>query len=296
MLNTKKQGFTNLVEDDNEPISDFKGLVNYRHIQVNEFTDYSRFLLDLTFLKVKGKETLFGRALFQFKSWAPETFRKYFGKETPDYILGDVYKGRYRSLWENVLSLDTGGATLMDMLKEFLLNYLNVTSFNTIKSFSDKNSFDHMSEVDRVNMKANIHQFIIMSNLLMLYYVLKYAFSDEDDDRWSTMTANIMIHQISRLQGEMNLYSSPMEMKSFFGNMLPVFAIAKDIADIGTAAVKTIGGDYHMQSGAYEGWYRVPKEIGESLPLSAPIIRMFGTGKGNSPSLERTLVEELIKD
>jgi hypothetical protein len=67
MLNTKKQGFKNLVEDDNQPISDFKGLVNYKHIQVNEFTDYSRFLLDLTFLKVKGKETFSHQ---EFKSFA----------------------------------------------------------------------------------------------------------------------------------------------------------------------------------------------------------------------------------
>lgn len=243
---------------------------------------------------VMGKESIAGRAIFQFKSWFPETWRKYFGAETPDHILGDQYKGRYITIWNTLLTGDQKAATGKDIALEFLRKYLNVTSFGLIGNFSDEKAFQHLTKVDMLNMKRNIHQFIFLTNLWLMYYLLKYMVGDDDDDKLSTALANVMIHQVTRLTGELEMYSSLTQLSEFAKNLIPATVIMKDLNEIRQATFKTIGGDYMMQSGAYEGWYRIPKEVGEAVPLLAPAMRYKGILSGESPSKEATLIEAAI--
>jgi len=241
---------------------------------------------------VMGKRTIAGRALFQFKSWFPETWRKYWGKETPDFILGDNYKGRYLSAID-AFSTDwkkTTGATVA----EFLKKYMNVTSFGLIKNFSDPNAFSHLTKVDMMNMRRNIHQLIFMANLTMLYYLLKYLADDDGEDKLFDASANLAIHQISRLTGELEMYSSPTDLADFSKNLFPASVIIKDLSEIITAVGKSIGGDAYMQSGTYKDWHRVPKEVFEGAPFLAPAMNTYKIFSGESQSKEATLIEAAI--
>ena len=243
---------------------------------------------------LKIKESIEGRALIQFKSWFPETWRKYFGKETPDYILGDQYKGRYITIWDNLINSDTRSKTFTASISEILRKYLNVTTFGAVKNFSDPNAFSFMTEVDMRNMKRNIHQFIFQMNLFAMYYLLKYLADDDDEDKLFNASANIAIHQISRLTGELEMYSSPTALMDFTKNLLPMSMLVQDLNDIKKATVKTMGGDGYMQSGNYEGWPRIIKETGESIPLLAPSLRYWSVLSGESQSKEATLIEAAI--
>lgn len=245
---------------------------------------------------VMGKESIVGRALFQFKSWFPETWRKYYGKEVTDHILGDQYKGRYRTIWDTMLTGDEKSKTAMQTAMEFLRKYLNVTTLGLIPNFAKEDAFSHLSEIDMQNMKRNIHQFIFMANLFMMYYLLKYLADDDDDEKISTVVANLTIHQIARLTGELEMYSSPAQLSNFTKNILPITVITKDLDEIMQASIKTMKGDYTLQSGAYEGWYSIPKEIGESVPFLAPAMRYNSIIQGKSSSQEASIVEAVIAD
>lgn len=245
---------------------------------------------------VMGKESIVGRALFQFKSWFPETWRKYYGKEVTDHILGDQYKGRYRTIWDTMLTGDEKSKTAMQTAMEFLRKYLNVTTLGLIPNFAKEDAFSHLSEIDMQNMKRNIHQFIFMANLFMMYYLLKYLADDDDDEKISTVVANLTIHQIARLTGELEMYSSPAQLSNFAKNILPITVITKDLDEIMQASIKTMKGDYTLQSGAYEGWYSIPKEIGESVPFLAPAMRYNSIIQGKSSSQEASIVEAVIAD
>ena len=242
-----------------------------------------------------GKSTVEGRALFQFKTWFPETWRKYFGEESSNYILGNMYKGRYRTLYDVAVTGEDITKTWTSILSEFLRKYLNVTSFGLIPNFSDKTAFDHLSKVDMYNMKRNIHQFIFMANLTIMYYVLKYLADDDGEEKIFNATMNLAVSQISRLSGELQMYSSPTDLANFTKNLFPIFSIIKDMGEIQKATVKSIKGDHYLQSGPFEGWWRVPKEVGESVPFLAPAMNLYKITSGKSKSAESTLIEELIQ-
>lgn len=218
---------------------------------------------------ILAKKFIEGRALVQFKTWFLESWRSRWGSQQNDHILGITLKGRYRSAIDAFIKDEENrGQNILDALKNTLRKYLNVTSFGLIKGEAfDFAGMENLSETDKQNMQANITEFIMWANAIGLFLILKYGFKDDDDDN-DYMIVNILLNQISRLQSDIELYGSPFQLANFAQNLVPATALIKDMSDIVTSVAKTVNGDYYIQSGAYEGIWRIPKEVGESLPIS----------------------------
>lgn len=215
---------------------------------------------------ILAKKFIEGRALIQFKTWFLESWRSRWGAEQKDHILGIKLKGRYQSAIDAFIK-DEGnrGQNILDSIKNILRKYLNITSFGIIKG--EFTGMENLSEVDRQNMQANIAEFIMWANCIGLFLILKYGFKDDDEDN-DYMAVNILLNQISRLSSDIELYGSPFQLANFAQNMIPATSLIKDMSDIVTSVSKTMNGDYYIQSGAYEGIWRIPKEVGEALPIS----------------------------
>ena len=68
----------------------------------------------------------------------------------------------------------------------------------------------------------------------------------------------------------------------------------KDMEEIVSATNKTLKGDYAMQSGAYEGVWRIPKEVGEALPITYGGMSVYKTLYNTQEN--DTLFGDLLKE
>jgi len=85
MLKSKIQRKLDSEEKKGKFISGFKELVNYKRFKHGEFTDYSRFLLDLKFQRIRGKET------FTFQEFKPYVKTDNLARSKRDAFLSQPY-------------------------------------------------------------------------------------------------------------------------------------------------------------------------------------------------------------
>jgi hypothetical protein len=85
MLKSKIQRKLDSEEKNGKFISGFKELVNYKRFKHGEFTDYSRFLLDLKYQKIRGKET------FTFQEFKPYVKTDNLARSKRDAFLSQPY-------------------------------------------------------------------------------------------------------------------------------------------------------------------------------------------------------------
>jgi len=85
MLKSKIQRKLDSEEKNGKFISGFKELVNYKRFKHGEFTDFSRFLLDLKYQKIRGKET------FTFQEFKPYVKTDNLARSKRDAFLSQPY-------------------------------------------------------------------------------------------------------------------------------------------------------------------------------------------------------------
>lgn len=237
------------------------------------------------------KKYVEGRALIQFKTWFLESWRSRWGGVQKDHILGITMKGRYRSAIDLFIRAEEGKIeNILDFFKNILRKYLNISTFGLIKT-DGYIGMENLSKEDRENMQANVFEFIVWSNIILIGLMLKYASSDDDEDN---IAANLLINNITRLQGDIELYGSPFQLYNLSQNLIPLTGLIKDMEEIVSATNKTLKGDYAMQSGAYEGVWRIPKEVGEALPITYGGMSVYKTLYNTQEN--DTLFGDLLKE
>lgn len=236
-----------------------------------------------------AKKFIEGRALLQFKTWFLEAWRSRFGKEEEDKILKIKMKGRYRTIKHLVWDDSNWKTNIGIFVKGFLKKYFDVTTFGLIKTnYGDMSS---LSQVDAENMRANIFEFIVWLNLTGLALLFKYLNQDDDDE--NKVVYNLLLGQITRLSGDMELYANPKDLAKFTQNLMPLTSMMRDAAQIMDATVKTLNGNYYMEKGPFEGWLRLPKEMAEAVPITFAGTRLLAmTEKFKDDDIFNEIVEE----
>lgn len=211
--------------------------------------------------KLKGKEHLFGRMIFQFRTWMPEMYNARFGKSDYDPILKKEIKGRWRSI-----------STLMG--SEFEGNQFTAAEnvIHTLKQLGKKilfmrTSFDgRMSESDAANMKANLMELHFLLGTMLLMLVLRAAVDDDDEKR--NFTFNMLINLTTRMQNDILVFANPMTFEEINKNVLPVMGVLTGAAGV-VRAVKNEFSDDERKSG------KSLEKLAKETPILSQGIRAY---------------------
>lgn len=242
---------------------------------------------------ILAKKFVEGRAVIQFKTWFLESWRSRWGGVQKDHILGITMKGRYVTAKELFLQAEEGKLdNILEFGKNILRKYLDITTFGLTKI--GYTGMENLSKEDRENMRANVYEFIVWANFILFAYALRYLADDDDDDSLVNASINILLNQMTRLQSDVELYASPFQLYGLSQNLIPATSLIQDMADITKAINKTIKGDYDIQSGPYKGVWRIPKEVGEALPISYGGMSMYKTL--SKPQEDDNLFGDLFKE
>lgn len=233
-----------------------------------------------------GKRTILGKTLFMFKTWLPEAVASRFQKERYDHNLKMAIKGR----WRSYKSLLDGEDTMSKSIA--MLKYYTHKMTRGIL-FKNEDLSNYFTEVDAQNMRANMAELAMLTNMLILSLVAKAAL-DDDDEKGSIryMFLNILIGQLSRANTDLWLYASPSEAASLVENALPITQLINDVSQFTTAGIRALHGDDRIGSGQNAGESRLIRETFQLLPFSKQAYSLYSTAtdKRNDKSMFEILV------
>jgi len=175
------------------------------------------------------KKYAIGRALGVFRSWLPEAYASRFASERTDDDLGKQVKGRYLSYAKLVKD-------------EGFVPALMTTTNMLIKSILGKEYKNGaMEEIDLYNMRRNVKELQWLLTTVAMYMLAKAAMPDEEDEnkRGYILTLNM----ITRLQGDMTQYFSPLELSKIANKPFPALSTLVNIIKIVPNAIKATTSD-----------------------------------------------------
>lgn len=219
---------------------------------------------------LSAKRYFFGRAVFQFRTWAAQGFQERWMKEMEDHNLVDrrydkdfvLRKGRYRSYGAYFQAHNglMGVGPALSMAYEL-----------TRKLMWKETTFDKMvgkdgfTEADAANMRKNMTEILIWLSLAMIALALKSM--DFDDDDKKRLAVNFLINQGARLSTDIAFYTNPLEFERLFRNAVPAFSLVVDTQKFFDSFGTLIsGGDDILQSGPNKGMSRTWRDFQKLVP------------------------------
>ena len=160
-----------------------------------------------------------GRLFMMFKVWFFDPFMIRFGTERQNYILDKQSKGRYVSLFEQLIE------------KKFNPSKLRAAYKNGT-----------MSEIDSENMRGAIAELVA----ILLIYAVKLLsgklLCDEEDKEKCTGAAAYITNILNRLDGEMKTFVDPSQWYAFISNPFAVSRLLRELGAIGDHLVEVAAG------------------------------------------------------
>lgn len=209
-------------------------------------------------LRIKDK--LWGRALTQFRTWALEGFASRFESRKPSYIHEDETLGRYRSYY-NYFEQNGFGKGVLTLMKHYAMTPLTMTGISKNKAFEELNG---LSEVDIQNMKKNIGELFILTNLFLLTLMIK-AGLEEDEDKKAFYT--FLINQGTRMQTDISFYVDPNSFETLTKQSIPAMKLVTDIGQWIQAINFLLRGEDEISSGVNAGESRMFRETLQLVPI-----------------------------
>jgi hypothetical protein len=156
------------------------------------------------------KKHSIGRLLAQFRlSWVSTGWQSRFQEERFDENLGET-KGRYRSIGAK------GGV---------LNGFIRTIAVDQFKYLFNKQIFNDLNEIDKLNMQRNMRELYILEILWMVGLALKHGLDDEDKKNSSYRVA---MNLLNRSQDDIKFYLSPDAFNSIVKNPFPAFSVVTD--------------------------------------------------------------------
>lgn len=173
---------------------------------------------------MKGKETVMGRAIMQFRSWMPQMINQRFAPEKEDDILGITTKGRYRSYGIFFSSIEADGQVYSGAQNALytLKQILRKATFRRTK-FDER-----FSEVDAANMRANLQELFILLGTMASILAIRGLLPDDEESN-AKFFANMLINLSSRYQSDILMYLNPSEFEKISKNTVPVLGLISNI-------------------------------------------------------------------
>ena len=216
---------------------------------------------------LKIKESVYGRALSQFRTWAFEGFATRFESRSYDSILGYHVEGRYQTLAKFVAKSPVKNTLFT--LKQLLRKMAGMnTKFQDIL----------VDETDIANMKANLTDMVLLMFFSGMYLLLKYAvLGDDEEDKKEKYLINASLNTMLRIQTDIEFYFNPIAFEALSRNAVPALGVVKDSAEWFNAVNKLIVGKDEIETGVYSGHSRFLRESMQMLPFGIQGYRMFST-------------------
>lgn len=178
---------------------------------------------------LKGKDTVWGRLLFLFKTWLPETFANRFeGKKYDEFLERDV-EGYYRTFGRKLFKEE------------------GLMGFNTLIKAAFSEEVDDMSELERENLRKMFAELVAISSVTLLYFALKAMTPDDDDEAkiW-----NLVVNQTFLLRRDLTFYADPDALSDITSQIIPSVTGLKTLK----RAVGTALWDVPMGAAGIEGY------------------------------------------
>lgn len=214
---------------------------------------------------IRIKESVWGKAFVQFRTWALEGFANRFEKRSPDSTLGYAVEGRYRTL-ARFIGDNPIGNTL------FTLKQLFRKMAGQSTNFQDK----LIDETDIANMRANLTELLFLMFFFGMTMLIKYGLLGEDDDKEKYLI-NTSLNLMLRMQTDILFYFEPSSFEALSRNAVPAMGLVQDAAQWFNSAGKLIIGDDEIKTGVYAGHSRFLRETMQMLPFGVQGYRMFST-------------------
>lgn len=164
---------------------------------------------------LKGKDTIWGRLLFLFKSWLPETVANRFEKKKYDEFLDREVEGYYRTFGKKFG--EEGLGVFRSMLRAL---------------FSDE--VEDMDELERENLRKFGAELASIISIYMIYFTLKAMAPDEDDE--DRKIWNVLLNQIELIGRDLTYYISPGSAGDITEQIVPIVRTADQVG----AALKAV--------------------------------------------------------
>lgn len=187
---------------------------------------------------LKAKETVLGRAVSQFRTWAFGTFYDRFGRadRTINPIAGYQKKGRYLSYGNLYKSFGVYRGTMI-----ICQNLLRKLAFSNTKF--DELIGDEFSETDAANLRKNLQELVLIMVVTGLG-LLGRALKDDDDDKEPIplYLVTFWINQMSRLRTDLLFYTNPMQFDKMQRNFIPLSTVITDTGKLMDHGIKLLLG------------------------------------------------------
>ena len=232
---------------------------------------------------VKGKETLPGRALFQFKSWLPEAIAARFETEKYDAVLGMTRKGRYRSVYDTFHDRFEGDGAIQYL--SFLTGKFTRVMVRAITGKYNPKDGLKMSDVDIQNMRevAKELQLIFLGGsaalMLTLFRDSQWDEDDENEIGGPKWVLTLAINNLNKTIADLAAFTSPTWMFDLLQRPVAGVGIIDDVKDNITALIKIASGDYEIKTGINAGWNRAGKEVAEFTPFLNQLLKIKQMGQ-----------------
>lgn len=165
---------------------------------------------------VMGKDTVWGRLLFLFKSWLPETFANRFeGKKYDEFLERDI-EGYYRT-FGRMLFKEKGFASFKVLIDAV---------------FSEK--VDDLDDLQRENLRKFFAEVAAISTTAVLYFALKSMAPDDDDENKKLW--NILLNQTSLLTRDLTFYIDPSSASDLTAQIAPSLVALTTLKNAASAA------------------------------------------------------------
>lgn len=227
------------------------------------------------------EKTMLGRIFGQFKkNWLFRAFYSRFGDyREADQFRGKDSKGFYRSFIDlfklpKVIDdfgeevLDTSAAGFATMFGRVLKSFVQFSTVGRSLGLGPKDG--EFSEVDAVNLRKFMREFLSVLTLSTAIIVLSSGGDGPDKDKARTYFVN----QLIRLQRDLATYMNPNSFASILKNPAPVVSTMSDFFSIGSAMIQTgvLFDPYTHQKG-HES-LRILNAIQKNVPFVNQIDRM----------------------
>jgi hypothetical protein len=149
---------------------------------------------------IMGKDTVWGRLLFLFKSWLPETVANRFEKRKYDEFLERDVEGYYRTFGR------------------MLFKEQGLSSFKTLIDAVFSENVDDMDELQRENLRKFFTEMVAIAVMTALYFAIKSMAPDDDENKkiW-----NILLNQTSLLTRDLTFYIDPSSASDLTSQIVP---------------------------------------------------------------------------
>lgn len=202
---------------------------------------------------LKGKDSAFGRMLFLFKTWLPETVGVRFDPRHRDALLDRDEEGYYR--------------TFFNLLKE-----KNAGIFRMMFDVMTGGDAGIQDEMVLANFKKAIKEIQILIALHVAYLLLK-TMAPDDDDKDRKVYNLLLLRQLHDLNRDLTYYVSISSVSELQRNIFPIVTTMKNyLSAIKAASYYSFGVEDEDGSLEYDG-ERTALKITKILPILSNINR-----------------------